>query len=138
MPGTARCAACTRSSIEASFCGTGMPLNGPAISESWPNCQIFRITSAQVLMTPVKPTTNIHAAVTMPEKIVQVEPAYTRRPVVPHRAELELPHRRRIDHDAGDDRDDEQKAHQPEEQLARQAGEHVDVQLEQDVRQPAP
>ncbi len=115
-----------------------MPLNGPVISESCPNCQIFRITSAQVFTTPVKPTTSAQATVTTPSRLCRSSQRTRRGRWRAHRAEFELPHRRRVDDDAGDDRHDEQQSHQAEEQLARQVGEHVGVQLEQDVGQPAP
>ena len=70
-------------------------------------------------------------------QIMNVEPAHHPRPVAPVGAELQLPHRRRVDHDAGNDRHAKQDAHEAEKQLAGQIGEHVGVQLEHDVGEAA-
>ena len=70
-------------------------------------------------------------------QIMDVEPAHDARAAAAIGAEVQLPHRRRIDHDAGDDGDAEQDAHQSEKQLARQSGKHVGVQLEHDVGEAA-
>ena len=66
-------------------------------------------------------------------QIVDVEPAHDARAVAAIGAEIQLPHRRRIDDDAGYDGDTEEYPHQSKEQLARQTGKHVGVQPEHDV-----
>ncbi|MCY1424314.1 hypothetical protein D9M71_400520 [compost metagenome] len=47
-----------------------------------------------------------------------------------HCGELQTAHERRIEHRAGDDRDDEQHAHERQQQLAGQAGKHVYMQAQ--------
>ena len=133
MPGTACAATSTAACTEVSFAGGGRSRYCAVISASWPYCHIFRTRSAQVLITPVKPTTSVHIDQQDAGEVVDVEPAHDARAVAAIGAELQLPHRRRIDDDAGDDGDAEQDPHQAKEQLARQAGEHVGVQLEHDV-----
>src|SRR3546814_4652267 len=49
------------------------------------------------------------------------------------RAEIQLPHERRIKDGAGHQRDEEEEAHQAQEQHAGQSQEHVGVKLEQEV-----
>ena len=62
------------------------------------------------------------------EQVVQVEPLDPRRPCTPHVAETELAHEGGVEHHARDDRQEHQERHEAEEQLARLAGEHFDVQ----------
>src|SRR3546814_8093095 len=54
-------------------------------------------------------------------------------PADPKRAEIQLPHERRIKDGAGHQRDEEEEAHQAQEQHAGQSQEHVGVKLEQEV-----
>src|SRR3546814_9149233 len=54
-------------------------------------------------------------------------------PADPKRAEIQLPHERRIKDGAGHQRDEEEEAHQAQEQHAGQSQEYVGVKLEQEV-----
>src|SRR3546814_14219924 len=69
------------------------------------------------------------------EGIVQVEPLQAARAVAPHRAEVEPLHEGRIEHDAGDDGDDEEQAHDAEEQLAGQSPSHLEVPRQHQVEE---
>ncbi|MNM70845.1 hypothetical protein D3C81_824890 [compost metagenome] len=54
-----------------------------------------------------------------------------------HGGELQAAHERRIEHGAGDDRHDKQHAHEGQQQLARQPGEHVHMQAQHDHHEAA-
>ncbi|MND80121.1 hypothetical protein D3C80_718850 [compost metagenome] len=71
------------------------------------------------------------------DQVVQVEPAQAAGLFVAHGAERQTAHERRIEHGAGDNRDDEQHAHEGQQQLAGQAGEHVHVQAQHDHHEAA-
>ena len=88
-------------------------------------------------MTPVNPTTSIHIVRTMPSRLCRSSHLMVVQAMAPDFAEVELAHRGAIDDDAGHDRDDEQQAHEPEEQLSGEAGIQIDVQLEHDVGEAA-
>ncbi|MNG89509.1 hypothetical protein D3C79_483790 [compost metagenome] len=64
------------------------------------------------------------------DQVVQVEPAQAAGLLVAYGAEFQAAHERRIEHGAGDNRDNEQYAHEGQQQLARQACEHVHMQAQ--------
>ncbi|MNV62419.1 hypothetical protein D3C71_1549660 [compost metagenome] len=66
------------------------------------------------------------------QQVVQVQPFDARRAFAAHGAEFELAHEGRVEHHAADDGHQQQHAHEAQEELARQAGKQVHMQLEHD------
>jgi len=71
------------------------------------------------------------------DQVVQVQPAQAGGFVLAHSGELQSAHKRQVQHCAGDDRQHKQHAHERQQQLARQPGEHVHMQTQQEQRETA-
>jgi hypothetical protein len=88
------------------------------------------------LITPVKPTTSIHITNTMPERLWMSSQQTTRSRSRPIGAELQFPHRWRIDDDAGMIAT-QNRMPISRKQFPRQTCIHVGMPLEHDVGEAA-
>ena len=98
--------------------------------------QLFSISSAQVLTTPVPPTTTAQTSVVMPITLCQSSQSTRRAP-----RRLTVPNssrrcERHVEHRTGNDRDQEHQAHAAEKQFARLAREHIGVEFQDHQHRP--